>query len=112
MDLNTATCPAPHSLPLKELLDAYESALRAGQGGVARQIRHFIDGRTAQIGSWSQGSSIIREALHGRTGGSSYELVAPCRAARVTGIPHDMHVWYGNEHAGHEAVYNLCFGAR
>jgi hypothetical protein len=104
--------PTPERLSMADLLDAYEAALLRGQLGIARQVRRFIDGRHHTVETFSFGSSLVREALHGRRGPSpvGYRELAPCwRAQR--GNAHEMHWWRGQVETWEAVRDLLCLGA-
>ena len=54
------------SLALEELLDLYQEALLGGELELANRLRLLIRGRLHQIETFSFGSSLTRQLLHGR----------------------------------------------
>lgn len=53
-------------ISMADLLDAWRTALLGGELEVADKLRWLIDGRHALIEAWAHGSSITRNAIHGR----------------------------------------------
>lgn len=53
-------------LSLEQLLDLYQEALLAGEREVATRLRLLVRGRLHEIETFSFGSSLVRQLLHGR----------------------------------------------